>query len=252
MLHVALFLQILAADSVYATRALNEFIARAALENRAPPASLFGYRAKVESELTLILRDSLGRELVGQVEQIAAGAEWEHTGRYDLHVVGFRSQSIGAPYSALTWTKMWTVPTLYGNRLLIGFNEGLAWQRDTAEVRKRAERAAKARRDTTREPYRIVHPLAIDRDRYYRFRGGDTVPALYHSGRTIKIVRVDVEPVRGPRSNFQGFRGELDFDAERHQLVRMRGRLVEITTRKDPLIVRATGAVAIAFIEFEN
>jgi hypothetical protein len=248
----AILLQVQAADPVYASPALREFVARAAIENRAPPPSLAGYTANVESEIALILRDSLGRELVGQIEQLASRAEWERNGRYDLHVVGFRSQSIGAPYSALTWTRMWTVPTLYGNRLLIGFNEGLAWKRDTAEVRRRAERAGKAARDTTRDPYRVVHPLSVDRDRFYRFRGGDTVAQLYHGDRVIRIVRVDVEPVKGPRSNFAAFRGELDFDADRHQLVRMRGRLVEVTTRKDPAIVRATGAVAIAFIEFEN
>jgi hypothetical protein len=248
----ALLLQVQAADSVYSSAALRDFIARAVVENRAPPPSLQGYRASVESEIALILRDSLGRELVGQIEQLAARAEWERSGRYDLHVVGFRAQSLGAPYSALTWTRMWTVPTLYGNRLLIGLNEGLAWQRDTAAARKRAERIAKLSRDTTRDPYRVVHPLATDREKFYRFRRGDTVATLYTGGRAIRIVRVDVEPVKGPRSNFTGFRGELDFDAERYQLVRMRGRLMEVTTRKNPAIVRATGAVAIAFVEFEN
>lgn len=172
MLLFALLLQVQAADSVDSSLALRDFIARAAVANRAPPPNLMGYTARVESELALILRDSLGRELVGQIEQLAARAEWERSGRYDLHVVGFRSQSMGAPYSALTWTRMWTVPTLYGNRLLIGFNEGLAWQRDTAEVRRRAERAARATaraaRDTSRDPYRVVHPLASDRERFYQ------------------------------------------------------------------------------------
>src|SRR5438034_7928125 len=87
-------------DSTYSTPALRDFIGRAALENRVPPISLAGYKATVESELALILRDSLGRETVGQIEQLAARADWERSGAYDLHIVGYRSQTVGVPYSA--------------------------------------------------------------------------------------------------------------------------------------------------------
>ena len=100
MLALALLLQIQVVDSAYATPALRDFVARAAVQNRAPPLSLSGYNATVETELALILRDSLGREIVGQLEQLAAKADWERSGLYELHVVGFRSQSLGAPYSA--------------------------------------------------------------------------------------------------------------------------------------------------------
>ena len=247
---LVLSVQIQAGDSVYATLALRNFVGRASIENRAPPRELAGYSATVETELALILRDSIGREIVGQLEQLAALAEWHRpTGEYQLHVVGFRSQSLGAPYSALTFTRMYTVPTLYGNRLLVGMNDGLPRGRvDTAAVRRAI------RRDSAqgRERYRAIHPLALDRDRYYRFAGGDTVATVYYSGRRIPLLRVFVEPVRRPESNFAAFQGELEFDAERHQLVRMRGRLVTVTNARDPLFVRSTGAVAVAFMEFEN
>lgn len=249
MLVFALLLQLQAADAVYSTPALRDFIARAAVQNRAPPLSLTGYSATVETELALILRDSLGRELVGQIEQLAARAEWERNGRYELHVVGFRSQSLGAPYSALTFTRMYTVPTLYGNRLMIGMNDGIARTRaDTNAARKRLQRDTAAGRDR----YRAIHPLAADREVFYRFSGGDTVATLHSRGRAIRVMRVDVEPIKRPTSNFAAFVGELDFDADRHQLVRMRGRLEHVTHARDPLIVRRTGAVAIAFMEFEN
>jgi hypothetical protein len=246
----ALLLQISAADSTYQTAALREFVGRAAVENRAPPRELAGYGATVETELALILRDSIGREIVGQLEQLAALASWQRaSGQYDLHVVGFRSQSLGAPYSALTFTRMYTVPTLYGGRLVIGMNDGLPRPRvDTAAVR----RAVQKDSAQGRERYRAIHPLAMDRDRYYRFTGGDTVATVVYSNRRIPLVRVFVEPVRRPESNFAAFQGELDFDADRHQLVRMRGRLVTVSSGKDPLFARATGAVAIAFMEFEN
>ena len=235
-------------DSVYSTRALRDFVAKAAVANRAPPPELLGYTATVESELALILLDSIGRETVGQIEQLAARAEWERNGRYDLRVVGYRAQSMGAPYSALTFTRMYSVPTLYGNRLAFGMNDGLRTTTDDAARRRRVQRDSAA----GRTPYRLIHPLAADRDRFYRFTGGDTAAILYASGRAIRLVRVMVEPVGSPGANFEGFRGELDFDAGRHQLVRMRGRFERISPRKDPLIVRSTGAVAIAFVEFEN
>ena len=249
MFALALLLQLQAADSVYATAALREFVARAAIANRAPPVELSGYTAHVESELALVLRDSLGRELVGQIEQLAARAQWERSGSYELHVLGYRSQSTGTPYSALSFTRMYTVPTLYGNRLFVGMNDGLPrTRRDTVARNKRRVRDSLARR----EPYRAVHPLAEDRDRYYRFTGGDTAATLYAAGRAIRVVRVHVEPVRRPGANFVAFRGDLHFDADRHQLVRLRARLVEISDEKLPLLARGTGAVAIAYMEFEN
>jgi hypothetical protein len=238
-----------ARDSVYATAALRDFVTRAAVQNRAPPLSLNGYDATVETELALILRDSLGREAVAQIEQLAAQAEWERSGRYELHVVGFRSQSLGAPYSALTFTRMYTVPTLYGNRLFVGMNDGLPRTRaDTIAARRRMRRDTAAGRDR----FRAIHPLAFDREGFYRYTGGDTVATMYSHDRVIRLVRVEVTPVKRPTSNFVAFVGELDFDADRHQLVRMRGRLENVTTAKDPLIVRRTGAVAIAYLEFEN
>ncbi len=249
MILLALLFQVAAADSVYATPALRDFITRAAVGNRAPPPDLAGYTAAVETELALILRDSLGRESVGQLEQLAARAEWERSGRYLLHVVGFRSQSLGTPYSALTFTRMYSVPMLYGNRLVVGINDGIPPSRkDSLRFRKRQAR------DTAqgREPLRAVHPLADDRDTYYRFRGGDTVATLHSLGRTIHVVRVTVETVRRPTSNFVAFIGELDFDADRHQLVRMRGRLASVTSQKTPLFARTTGSIAIAYMEFEN
>ena len=249
MIALALFLQLQVAEPTYSTPALAEFMARAAIGNRAPPAALQGYRASVESELALILRDSLGRELVGQIEQLAARADWKRDGQYHLHVVGFRSQSLGTPYSALTFTRMYTVPTLYGNRLVFGLNDGVArTRRDTQAFRKRVDRDSAM----GREQFRTVHPLAADRDKYYRFSGGDTVATLYVRNRPVRLVRVRVDPVRLPTSNFAAYVGELHFDADRHQLVRMRGRLVHLTNEKDSRLVRATGAVAVGYLEFEN
>ena len=252
MLLLALLLQAQAVqqtDSTYATLALRSFVTRAARENRAPPLALAGYNAKVETELAFILRDSLGREDVGQIEQLAARAEWERDGRYELHVVGYRAQSLGTPYSALTFTRMYTTPMLYGNRLAVGMNDGASRTKADSNMRRR-----RLQRDSAagRAPFRAVHPLATDRERYYRFTGGDTVASITAGGRTIRVVRVMALPLEIPTLNYMGFEGELDFDADRFQLVRMRGRFVDVTSRKDPLLIRSGGGIAMAYIEFEN
>lgn len=241
---------LLQSDSVYVTPALRDFLGRAALANRAPPSQLLGYTARLESELAFVLRDSLGREMVGQVEQLAARAEWGRDGRYDVHVVGYRAQTMGNPYSALTFTRMYSVPTLFGDRVALGMNDGVPLSKsDSVARQKRAARDSAAERPR----FRAVHPLATDRARYYRFTGGDTVAIIRTaSGREIRIVRVYTHPISDPGANFTGFRGELDFDADRHQLVRMRGRFESHTARRDPLVARATGAVAVAYVEFVN
>ena len=208
-----------------------------------------GYRAAAETEFGFILRDSLGRESVGQIEQLAARAEWDRDGRYDLHVVGYRAQSLGAPYSALTFTRMYTVPTLYGSRLAVGMNDNIPRNRADSNFRKRVVREDSI---AGRAPFRAVHPLAADRDRYYRFSGGDTVATITSAGRKIRVVRVMADLTDDPAANFVGFKGELDFDADRFQLVRMRGRFVNITSRKDPAFFRRAGGVAVAYVEFEN
>ena len=94
---------------------------------------------------------------------------------YKSHVFRDESQTLGAPYSALTFTRMYTVPTLYGNRMYIGMNDGLP--RSANENRSRERRRM---RDSTEglRPYRAIHPLAEDRDLYYRFTGGDTAAII--------------------------------------------------------------------------
>ena len=81
-------------DSTYSSAALRTLVARAAIENHAPPPSLRGYRAHVESEMSLILRDTLGREGAGQVEQLASTVDWTRGNAYDMHIVGYRAQRV--------------------------------------------------------------------------------------------------------------------------------------------------------------
>ncbi len=229
------------ADSNYETVALHALVARAAEHNRVVPGALRGYRAALESEIAVLLRRADGNEGAVTVEQVQSAAHWQRTGAYEQHVVGYRSQSVGLTISLVnSFRRAWTVPILYGNRLSLFFGP------DTA----RAER--RSRRD---RPLFAVHPLATDRDRVYRFRGGDTVVTLAIGDRTLPIVRIEVEPrVQRLSDETLVFRGEMDLDATREQIVRMRGQFLTVNRRPPGLRERVMGLQfeAVAFVELVN
>ena len=220
-------------DSVYSSVALREMVAAAAEANRRPPRELQAYTSHVETELALILRDTLGREHAAEVEQLASEAHWTRSERYDLHIVGYRAQNVGVPYSTLSIVRGWTVPTLFGERLLFG-----------------AYIAGPNRRDTLT----AVHPFAADREAFYRYSGGDTVAVLRIGDRRIPIARIRVRPDFTSRTPLGAFDGEIDIDAVRHQIVRMRGQLQVIgaRARRGSRLLSMTGVVSAAYVEFVN
>jgi len=256
MIGSVLLLQLAAATPpppTYSSPALEAFIAAAALANRAPPHDLLGYRTGIESELSLLVRDTLGRERVAQVEQVAMGATWQRGADYNLRVVGYRSQTVGVPYSALSIARSWTVPYLYGDRLVLGVDVGQA----EAPGKRRTARSDSSGQNSDADTLRAVHPLAVDRARYYRFSGGDTVAVLHSRTRAIPITRVRVTPALGSAlegERIGAFDGEIDFDADRHEIVRMRGQLVARVRARGRRfsVARLPGIVAVAYVEFVN
>ena len=245
MLPLLVFAQLLAAgDPVYSSPAVRDLVAGAAIANHAPPAGFGGYRAHVESEFSLLLRDTLGRERSAQVEQLASAVHWTRGGSYDMHVLGYRSQSIGSALSMMSFVKGWTEPSLYGERLLLGVQIG--------------PDSAPRRRPSRPDSIIAVHPFAADREQFYRYSGGDTVVVMHTLERSIPIVRLRVTPHLRDSTRFAAFDGEIDLDADRRQIVRMRGQFVVLG--KSPvrrplfsrLIYRVPGLVAVAYCEFVN
>lgn len=227
------------ADSLYSSSAVRTLVEDASRLNRRVPASLLSYRASAESEIAIVARRSEGQEGVVSVEQTQNEVRWDRTGAFEQRVVGYRAQSIGLQFASISFFRQaWTVPVLYGNRITLLFG------RDTTQRRsgRRAQRLV------------AVHPLAEDRERVYRFTGGDTVVTLRVDGREIPIVRIMAEPRDDAPDSTVAFRGELDLDVSRHVLVRMRGSFV----RKGPppsrlaRLLTAGGFEAVAFLELEN
>ncbi len=226
----------------YTSRALQQLVNEAAEVNRRVPPMLGGYSAKLESEVSIGNRRSEGMEMSVQLEQIASTLTWDRTGTYEQVVTGYRSQSIGTTFATLGFLRVgWAIPSLYGNRLALLFG------RDTTEeVRRRRDRRGG-------DPMFAVHPLADDRDAYYRYSGGDTVFTMRVNGREIPIVRVEVHLREDVPNRSVIFIGELDLDATRKQLVRMRGYFAVVGGPKPKFdLLREARLQGIAFIEAVN
>lgn len=231
-------------DSVYASVALRNVVQAAALANRDAPSALNAYKAHLETEIGLLIVDTLGRERTGQIEQIGSLATWSRDSGYDAHVLGYRSQSAGIPMSMVGMIRGWSLPMLYGERLLIGI-EG---SRDSA--------ANAARRRNRRDTIIAIHPFAADRETFYRYSGGDTIAVLTTATRRIPLIRIRVMPYMAADVAFAAFDGEVDIDADRHAIVRMRGQFV---VNKEPqpslaarIILKGTGTTGVAYAEYVN
>lgn len=226
----------------YENAALRALVGEAAEVNRRVPAQLGGYTADLETEISIGNRRSERMEMSVQLEQIASRLSWDRTGQYEQTVIGYRSQSVGTSVATLGFFRVgWAIPSLYGNRLALLFG------RDTTQsTRRRRDRRGG-------DPQYAIHPLADDRDAYYRFSGGDTIFTMRVDGREIPIVRIDVQLREDVPNRSVVFVGELDLDATRKQLVRMRGYFAVVGGPKPRFdILREARLQGIAFVEAVN
>jgi hypothetical protein len=216
---------------------LAALLAEASRVNAQIPERLRAYRARIESEMSLVVLDSGGRERTAQLEEIASDVRWRAADRYDQRVVGYRHQSVGPTFSLMSFFGGWTIPTLYGNQLQLG-----ATAADAANSR------ASARQSLT------VHPLAPNREVYYSYSGGDTAATLVSNGRRIPLVSVHVTPRPNPPGDAILFYGDMYLDADWKQIVRMRGRLVEVRRGKVTIKAgsRLPGVSGASFVELVN
>ncbi len=238
------------AQNVSPRPALSELLARAS-RNNALPADLISYKASAETEISILLRREEGTEAVAAVEQVASTLKWNRTGAYEQHITGYRNQQIGANVSMLSIFRTgWLNPSLYGNRLRVR-REGAP---DTVSNRRMAGPGARAARAGVRrdgaDTIPAVHPLATDRDAYYAYSGGDTVVTIQAGDRLIHIAQLRVQPKPGLKQDVVLFDGEMQLDADRATLVRLRGTFVRVNAPRRGLA--GSLADAVAFIDYEN
>lgn len=229
--------------ATYQSPALRDIINEAVRFNRRVPAGLGAYRAQMESEISIgSQRPDKGEQSVS-VEQIASELTWSRTGAFEQRVIGYRSQAAGLQFASISFLRdAWAVPSLYGNRLALLFG------RDTTGRRPSIRRPV-----IERSTVYAIHPLAEDRERVYRFRGGDTVEVLQVNGRAIPVVRVEVEPKDGVPDATVIFTGELNLDATRKHIIRMRGYFARVGGPKPKFgLLHQARLQAIAFVELVN
>ena len=236
-------MQLAASDTIYSSPAVRALVAAAAAANRAVPDSLRSYEANVESEVSLILQPSEGPEVAAQVEQMENAVRWLRTGEYEQRVIGYRVQAAGLTLSSLSYTRnAWTVPVLYGDRLALFFG--------SLDTSRAPRRSAERRRNNT---IAAVHPLSGNREKLYRFTGGDTIALIKLRSRSMAVRRIHVEPADQATRLTTVFRGEIDIDADRKHIVRMRGRFLTIgppRTVRGKIMRRAI--VPVAYVELVN
>jgi hypothetical protein len=255
------------ADSVPPSRAdslrtpLDRLLARAEQNNRLVPAALAGYRTIAQSEITTLARRAEGSEAVAAVEQIASTVTWQRNGALDQRIIGQRTLAVGAqPSFAGFFQSSYLIPILYGNRLLLFFGasptDSTRRRASTARPRQRSGNAAPGTEASRIDSQLVaVHPLSSRRDHFYTFGGGDTVVTLQPgSGRRVPIVRVTVTPRNDLAERRLVFSGEMDFDASRDQLVRLRGQFVILGDRPRSLRERVLSSTvdALGFFELVN
>lgn len=226
----------------YQSPALRAIITEAARFNRRVPPGLGTYRARMESEISIGSQRPDNGEQSVSVEQVASELTWSRTGAFEQRVTGYRSQSLGLQFASIGFFRdAWAVPSLYGNRLALLFG------RDT--TRRSPGRRSRVDRSTVY----AIHPLAEDRDRVYRFRGGDTIQVIRVNDREIPIIRVDVEPKPSVPDATVIFTGEVDLDASRKHIVRMRGYFARVGGSKPKFDLLSQARLhGIAFVELVN
>jgi hypothetical protein len=226
----------------YSSPAVRSIIERAAESNRRVPGGLGGYRVSVETEIALTLRLRGGAEAEGSIEQVASEVHWDRSGAVEQRVTGYRAQQVGPTISALSYIDdAWVVPSLYGNRLSILFGTTV-------------QTSSSARADSTRRPVIAVHPLAADRERTYRYTGGDTIQTIRVEDREIRIVRINVYPRAHLERPTTVFEGEMDLDADRYHVVRLRGSFSTVSGRREQRGIEfaPSGPQGVIYVELVN
>lgn len=211
MILLAALLVAVPPDTVCATPALCELVARAAAVNRMP-GNLAHYTATVESEVAVITVRPDRIDSPDAVEEFRSEVAWHRDAPFERHTIGYRSRNAALPIAPVRYLLVGTiVPLTYGDRFAV--------------LPRNVGRDSLGAHSLDPDLVYAIHPLASDREAYYRFVRADTGDVRLHDGHSIRVVRLEVRPLAMPRERRLLFSGVVHLTLDGLHLVGMRGRL---------------------------
>ena len=194
---------------------LADVLARAEAAVRQASVTPGGWSAAMETEVATLGRLEGRIEGATLLEQTSSAVRWSSDGGYEQHVLGSRSFPNAIPLSRLSLLQIgWAVPSFFGERILMITRTG---PRNMGYA------------ETMRGPMApqiVVHPLASDRERYYRYTGSGTPVRMRMPGWTVDrdFFRIEVVPRLDLEREETLFEGELYVDVATSLPVRLFGR----------------------------
>ena len=211
MILLAALLALSPPDTLCATQALCELVARAAQVNQLP-GNLASYTADVESEVAVITIRPDRIDSPDAVEEFRSQVTWHRDAPFERHTIGYRSRNAALPIAPVRYLLMGTiVPLTYGDRIAV--------------LPRNVGRDSVGAHALDLDLVYAVHPLARDRAEHYRYVRADTADARLHDGSTVRVVRLQVERREVPRDRRLLFTGVVQLTLDGLHLVSMRGRL---------------------------
>lgn len=228
----------------YRTNLLRLLVTRAAARAATPARS----RAWLEQDAAAFSVRDDGRAIPMALYQRQGRLDWDADAGSAEHPAATRGETYDFdPLVTEALRPGWFVPSAAGDRFRL--RQPI---RRPPTLGDRLVRATLGRFATQPETLAVVHPLARDRERAYRFDGGDTV-SLALDGEAITAVRLRVRPRLRPLVGGAVFTGDVWLDARTLLLRRMRGRVDQ--RRTDVERARATilgDAEPIAYVDLRT
>ena len=176
-----------------------------------------GYTASIESEIAMIGRREGRIEGATLLEGVSSRARWSTDGVFEQHITGSRIFPNSIPLSKLAYVRIgWVAPTLLGERLQVIVRTGL---RETDYGQSLVGPLA---------PEVAISPLASDREKYYRYSGGETVERTL-DGVASRVIAIEVTPILTQSREETLFEGEMELDPRSLALVRLFGRFIIVS-----------------------
>ena len=162
------------------------------------------------------------------------------------HSVGYRIVTTGLPLPAgYVLGTAWIVPTLYGDRFTL-----------LSDPKQDLSKESGAQDSLDARAHSVVHPLASDRDQFYRYSRGDTVEVVDAIGQSRRVVVVEVTPHESFMAATRVFTGQIFLEVGTGALLRVRGQIYTVRAPGKPLKgLKKVGNALVAnatIIDFQN